>query len=206
MAADPDDKLLAILERIVHPHTSDQEVLASKAGYLRVDPERAYISRLRKQKEEEKKNKDKKPLPDWHPTSKWQAMVTERDEKIDELEQTVKEQTRQIARLERNLQAAEIKAKLAKAQMPRSARTRPFAGLTSELLGEIGETLFGNGWQLDLAKSLGVSDRTIRRWVTGASAIPPELVSHLMTVAYARAAEITEVAKHLAQDHRPVRI
>jgi hypothetical protein len=44
-------------------------------------------------------------------------------------------------------------------------------------LEKIGRLLYGDHWQSALARVLAVSDRTVRRWLTGASAIP-ESVGH----------------------------
>lgn len=46
------------------------------------------------------------------------------------------------------------------------------------LLREAGEALYGPRWQSDLARDLGVSDRTVRRWVAG-QPIPAGLWSEL---------------------------
>jgi helix-turn-helix protein len=37
----------------------------------------------------------------------------------------------------------------------------------AELIRAIGEALFGTRWQTALADALGVTTRTIRRWLTG---------------------------------------
>ena len=44
--------------------------------------------------------------------------------------------------------------------------------MTSDLIREAGQSLFGDRFQSDLARLLGVSDRTVRRWIGGDSAIP----------------------------------
>jgi transcriptional regulator with XRE-family HTH domain len=36
-----------------------------------------------------------------------------------------------------------------------------------KLLTAVGEALYGARWQSDIARDLGVSDRTIRRWASG---------------------------------------
>lgn len=36
-----------------------------------------------------------------------------------------------------------------------------------DLLAQCGEALWGSRWQSDMAEALGVSDRTVRRWVAG---------------------------------------
>jgi len=44
--------------------------------------------------------------------------------------------------------------------------------VTPDLLREAGEALYGARWQSDLARDLGVSDRTVRRWAAGSFAVP----------------------------------
>ena len=39
--------------------------------------------------------------------------------------------------------------------------------MTPTQLRQLGEALYGPRWQSDLARDLGVSDRTVRRWVGG---------------------------------------
>lgn len=41
------------------------------------------------------------------------------------------------------------------------------------LLRQIGETLYGSGWQAGLANILGVSDRSVRAWASGEQPVPP---------------------------------
>src|SRR5438445_6502453 len=41
------------------------------------------------------------------------------------------------------------------------------------LLRQVGEVLFGSSWQTQLANVISVSDRSMRRWVSGEDAIPP---------------------------------
>lgn len=42
----------------------------------------------------------------------------------------------------------------------------------SRLIVECGEALYGPRWQRALARSLGVSDRTVRRWAAGTHPVP----------------------------------
>lgn len=45
--------------------------------------------------------------------------------------------------------------------------------MTPEELRAIGEQLFGTwGWQTKIAKALRVDGSTVRRWISGATAIP----------------------------------
>lgn len=51
--------------------------------------------------------------------------------------------------------------------------------MNSKLLREAGEALFGPQWQAELARSLDVADRTIRRWLSGEFNIPAEVGKEL---------------------------
>jgi hypothetical protein len=46
-------------------------------------------------------------------------------------------------------------------------------GAADGLLAEIGLLLYGPRWQTDLARALGISDRTMRRWAASRAAVPP---------------------------------
>jgi hypothetical protein len=43
-----------------------------------------------------------------------------------------------------------------------------------EELADAGRALYGDRWQTPLARDLRVTDRTMRRWLAGEFAIPPE--------------------------------
>ncbi len=58
----------------------------------------------------------------------------------------------------------------------------------SRLLVESGEALYGPRWQSELARDLGVSDRTMRRWVADTSAVPTGLYVDLLRLLSALAA------------------
>jgi DNA-binding transcriptional regulator YdaS (Cro superfamily) len=45
--------------------------------------------------------------------------------------------------------------------------------MNTEQLAEAGRILFGAQWQTALSRMLGVTDRTMRRWYAGTSAVPP---------------------------------
>jgi len=47
--------------------------------------------------------------------------------------------------------------------------------MSTKLLADIGEALYGERWQSDLASALGVNRRTIARWVSG-KFDPPDAV------------------------------
>ncbi|MCA1376929.1 MULTISPECIES: hypothetical protein [unclassified Bradyrhizobium] len=44
--------------------------------------------------------------------------------------------------------------------------------MTNQLLQDIGEQLYGPRWQTDLSRAIDVSDRTMRRWVSGEDGVP----------------------------------
>lgn len=56
--------------------------------------------------------------------------------------------------------------------------------MSSDLFQEVGEALYGVHWQTAAAKSLGVTDRQVRRWVAGTTPIPAGVyrdLSHLLS-------------------------
>ncbi len=67
----------------------------------------------------------------------------------------------------------------------------------SRLLVEAGEALYGPRWQTDLAHDLGVSDRTMRRWVVGSSPVPVGLYVDLLRLTQERAAVLDALAPRL---------
>lgn len=67
----------------------------------------------------------------------------------------------------------------------------------SRLLVECGEALYGPRWQTELAKDLGVADRTVRRWVAGVSEIPVGLYVDLLRLTQERAAALDALAERL---------
>lgn len=67
----------------------------------------------------------------------------------------------------------------------------------SRLLVESGEALYGSRWQSDMARDLGVSDRTVRRWVADSSAVPPGVYVDLLRITIERAAALDALAVRL---------
>lgn len=67
----------------------------------------------------------------------------------------------------------------------------------SRLLVEAGEALYGSRWQSDMARDLGVSDRTVRRWVTDASAVPGGVYVDLLRLTQERAETLDSLAERL---------
>lgn len=67
----------------------------------------------------------------------------------------------------------------------------------SRLLAECGEALYGTRWQSDLARDLGVADRTVRRWVAGATQVPTGVYVDLLRLVTERAETLDALAKRL---------
>lgn len=69
----------------------------------------------------------------------------------------------------------------------------------SRLLVESGEALYGPRWQTELARDLGVSDRTMRRWVADTSAVPVGLYVDLLRLTQERAAILDALSPRLRE-------
>lgn len=69
--------------------------------------------------------------------------------------------------------------------------------MSSKLLRDAGEALYGPRWQSDLARDLGVSDRTMRRWAGGADDLPAGIAIDLRRLCEARAALLDDVIERL---------
>ena len=67
----------------------------------------------------------------------------------------------------------------------------------SRLLAECGEALYGPRWQCELARDLGVADRTVRRWVAGATQVPTGVYVDLLRLVTERAAVLDALAERL---------
>lgn len=75
--------------------------------------------------------------------------------------------------------------------------------MSNKLLKDAGEALYGPHWQSELARNLGVSDRTVRRWVAGATDTPSGVAVDLLRLCTERAAEIDEVIERLKRAATP---
>ena len=63
-------------------------------------------------------------------------------------------------------------------------------------IAEIGSALYGSQWQTELARTLHVTDRTVRRWAAG-HGVPRDIELVLAQLAKARAKQLRTWAKHL---------
>jgi len=68
--------------------------------------------------------------------------------------------------------------------------------MKTDLLIRIGEALYGPRWQSELARDLDVSDRTMRRWVSGDSSIPHGATSDMLNLV----AERSQLLEQLYDD------
>lgn len=76
--------------------------------------------------------------------------------------------------------------------------------MTPGTLRNYGQALYGPEWQTPLGDALGVSDRTIRRWVSGECRIPPNVASELTALveAQARATQAAAIPGFSARIYR----
>lgn len=75
--------------------------------------------------------------------------------------------------------------------------------MTPHNLEQAGAVLFGPRWQTDLARALGVSDRTMRRWANGQNAVPDGLRAEILALFDERVEEIAKVKAALSAEREP---
>lgn len=73
-----------------------------------------------------------------------------------------------------------------------STPTRPVNDLRA-----VGEALFGPSWQTPLADSLGVSDRTVRRWLAGQAGIPGGVWAEIGAICNSRGEHLKWLAANI---------
>ena len=69
--------------------------------------------------------------------------------------------------------------------------------MSNRLLQQVGQALYGDRWQTDMARALGVNDRTVRRWVSGADEPRPGVYTDLHRLVLERAAELDDLIEPL---------
>lgn len=67
----------------------------------------------------------------------------------------------------------------------------------SRLLVEAGEALYGPRWQSELARALGVNERTVRRWATGELSPRPGIYLDALKLTQERAAVLDALRARL---------
>lgn len=75
--------------------------------------------------------------------------------------------------------------------------------MSSKLLKDAGEALYGPRWQTDLARDLGVADRTMRRWIAGADDLPPGVSMDLWRLCEERAQTLDDLIVRLKTASTP---
>ena len=66
-----------------------------------------------------------------------------------------------------------------------------------ELLSAAGQALYGDRWQTPMARLLGVSDRTVRRWVAGQRPVPWDALAVALTALNRKMGEMDSLAGRL---------
>ena len=69
--------------------------------------------------------------------------------------------------------------------------------MSSKLLQDAGQALYGPRWQSDLAHDLSVADRTIRRWAAGTADLPPGVALDLLMICGNRARALDDLRRRL---------
>lgn len=75
--------------------------------------------------------------------------------------------------------------------------------MSNRLLREAGEALYGSRWQTEISRDLGVSDRTIRRWASGADDMPAGAMTDLWRICLERAQALDALAQRLKMASAP---
>lgn len=65
--------------------------------------------------------------------------------------------------------------------------------MSTVLLHEIGEALYGPLWQSELSRALAVNDRTVRRWAAGTHAPSPRVWADIARLAFERRAALSRL-------------
>lgn len=74
--------------------------------------------------------------------------------------------------------------------------------MDKELLREIGVILYGPNFRSPMARYLGVSDRTVRRWLGGEFEVSDGHISALLRMLYTHVGKTLAVSKKLEQVSR----
>ena len=66
-----------------------------------------------------------------------------------------------------------------------------------DLFRAIGEALYGPLWQSEFARQIGVNDRTMRRWATGAFGLPTGIFDTVLPLVADRQDELADLRSRL---------
>lgn len=75
--------------------------------------------------------------------------------------------------------------------------------MSTKLLRDVGEGLYGPRWQSNIAHDLGVSDRTIRRWASGVDDVPPGVYMDLLRIVVERQSDLDLIVERLKREGAP---
>lgn len=67
-----------------------------------------------------------------------------------------------------------------------------------QIIRRAGLALFGDRWQSELARALGVNDRTVRRWSAGEEEPRPGVCADLLQLVAERERELRDLGRALA--------
>jgi len=70
--------------------------------------------------------------------------------------------------------------------------------LSNATLREIGESLFGGSWQRELARALGVNERTVRSWASGRSGASATSWKRIEALCRSKSENLAAVATRIA--------
>ena len=73
--------------------------------------------------------------------------------------------------------------------------------MTSDELKIVGEIAYGFGWQTKLAADVGVSARTMRRYVSGRYKVPEYVAFHVMQEVYKRTGILSDLLNRAGIKH-----
>lgn len=75
--------------------------------------------------------------------------------------------------------------------------------MSTKLLQDTGEALYGPQWQSQLARDLQMSDRHMRRLAAGDAKVTSGMAMDLWRIAYERLADLEDVVERLKVAARP---
>lgn len=75
--------------------------------------------------------------------------------------------------------------------------------MLDNLIVEVGESLWGDRWQAEMARAIGVHKDTVRDWRQGCSTPRPGVYTDLLRIAVERAAAIDDVIEKLKRAGAP---
>ena len=67
-----------------------------------------------------------------------------------------------------------------------------------DLLRRAGALLYGPAWQAELARALGIKERTVQRWAAGSRELPEEVWSELTELLFEHRDDLATVLGELA--------